>query len=39
MPYKKVGRVCNASREAVLGLDVADGQAEIRVYTTPCGRA
>ncbi|MEA4927366.1 MAG: DUF5107 domain-containing protein [Candidatus Limiplasma sp.] len=34
MPYKKVGRVCNASREAVLGLDVADGQAEIRVYTT-----
>ena len=34
MPYKKVGRVCNASTEAVLGLTVANGQADVRVYAT-----
>lgn len=34
MPYKKVGRVGNASTEIVLGLDVADGRAELRIYAT-----
>lgn len=34
MPYKKCGYVKNASRECVLGLEVAQGKAKIKVYTT-----
>lgn len=34
MPYKKVGRVQNANREAVLGLTVEKGEANVCVYTT-----
>ncbi len=34
MPYKKCGYVKNASRECVLGLEVAQGKAEVKVYTT-----
>ncbi len=34
MPYKAAGYVKNASREAVLNLDVTDGAAHIVVYTT-----
>ncbi len=34
MPYKKCGYVKNASRECVLGLETAQGQAKVTVYTT-----
>ncbi len=35
MPYKGVGRVSNATREAVVGLsDTGDGNAVLKVYTT-----
>ena len=34
MPYKKVGRVQNASTEVVLGMDVENGTAHICVYAT-----
>ena len=34
MPYKKVGCVQNASTEAVLGLDVQNGEARVCVYAT-----
>lgn len=34
MPYKKCGYVKNASRECVLGLEVASGKAHVTVYTT-----
>ncbi len=34
MPYKQVGRVCNANTEIVLGLSVECGVADMRVYAT-----
>ncbi len=34
MPYQKVGRVCNASRDIVMGLDVEAGRATARVYAS-----
>ncbi len=34
LPYKAVGAVKNASREAVVGLQVHGGRAEITVYAT-----
>ena len=34
MPYKKCGYVRNASHECVLGLDAAQGKANVTVYTT-----
>ncbi|HNW87614.1 MAG TPA: DUF5107 domain-containing protein [Candidatus Limiplasma sp.] len=34
MPYKKIGRVCNANTSVVLGLEVAGGGADVRVYAT-----
>lgn len=34
MPYKKVGAVKNASVDVILGLEVEDGSADIRVYAT-----
>ncbi len=34
MPYKGVGQVKNASREAAVGLSVEDGQIKISVYVT-----
>ena len=34
MPYKKCGYVKNASHECVLGLEIADGKANITVYGT-----
>lgn len=34
MPYKKIGRVCNASTEIVLSLEVARRNADLRVYAT-----
>lgn len=39
MPYKKVGRVSNASTEAVLGLEVGAGAARLCVYTTAAYQA
>ena len=34
MPYKGVGQVSNATRDAVIGIERAGGQAVIRVYAT-----
>ena len=34
MPYKGVGQVKNASTEVAVGLEVAGGQAAVRVYAT-----
>ncbi|MCB7304365.1 DUF5107 domain-containing protein [Bariatricus massiliensis] len=34
MPYKKVGSVKNATINAVLGVEVADGKTQVTVYAT-----
>src|SRR6185369_12609806 len=38
MPYKHIGAVKNASKDAVINLDVMDGAAHIGVYVT-CPRS
>lgn len=34
MPYQEVGMVKNATKEALINLEVADGKAKISLYTT-----
>jgi hypothetical protein len=37
MPYRDIGVVKNATREAMVNLEVEDGKATIKVYTTASG--
>ena len=34
LPYKGVGRIANATVEAAVGVEVADGKVTVRVYTS-----
>ncbi|WP_415942550.1 DUF5107 domain-containing protein [Mitsuokella multacida] len=34
MPYKGVGRVCNATKEAALSIDEEKGTAQLKIYAT-----
>lgn len=36
MPYKHVGRVKNATRDAAVGLDLTNGKCTVKVYTSGC---
>ena len=36
MPYKGVGRVCNATKNAAVSLEALQGKACLRVYATGC---